>query len=322
MNNFLNTVQAVKTYATLAAEAKGDAALFMNRWRDVVEDHGITVTEDVNEADLMPVQILDGINDAIRKNTVFAQFHPHFGMDSGRLLIEPADNVNLQSGHKRNATKLIQQVQVTSRNLVPAAIYKLQRLDHMTFLKGGALVEWVLSEMPRRVVNLISIAIIKGGITLEDGTPFDAIYPIIGDSLAKKTTLGASYTAADLQEALLNDVAELDADNPTIFMSPAAWAKLALAGDAWSVGMLSGALNLGGNIVKTTLLDAQHPYLVVDTYSYYLGFQGDGIETLSDFAITSNSEYVESRAYVAGSLLRPNVATYAEVGASASNSDH
>ena len=162
----------------------------------------------------------------------------------------------------------------------------------------------------------ISQAILVGGVKNEDGTDFNAIRPIIGDELAIKTELAADYDGQALKERLIEDIASLDADNPTVFISPAAWAKLALTGDAWSVAMFTGNLDLGGKLVRTTRLPETNPIVIVDTASYLIGFSGSGIETLSDFVINTNSQVIESRAYVAGSLKAPNKAIYVEVQAS------
>ena len=314
MSDFLDTNTAVQKYAELAVQAKGDKRRMMNQWKDILSDHGVTITEDINEDDILPKKIIGSIQDAIRSNSVFSQFHPVYNIEPGKLVMEKQENTTGALGHKTNAAKTLQQTELVSRNIFPKAIYKLQRLDHMTFLKGGALVQWVLSELPRYVVNRVAQAILVGGVKNEDGTKFDAVYPIIGDELAVETQLKAAYTGDDLKTALLTDVASVDSDNVTVFLSPKAWAELALAGDAWSVGMLTGnGLNLGGKLVKTFFLDDTHPYVVVDTNSYLIGFAGSGVETLSDFAITTNSEYIESRAYVAGSLMKAGIARYATV---------
>lgn len=316
MSDFLDTNTAVQKYAELAVQAKGDKRRMMNQWKDVLSDHGVTITEDINEDDILPKKIIGSIQDAIRSNSVFSQFHPVYNIEPGELVMEKQENTTGALGHKTNAAKTLQQTELVSRNIFPKAIYKLQRLDHMTFLKGGALVQWVLSELPRYVVNRVAQAILVGGVKNEDGTKFDAVYPIIGDELAVETQLKKTYTGDDLKTALLTDVASVDSDNVTVFLSPKAWAELALAGDAWSVGMLTGnGLNLGGKLVKTFFLDDTHPYVVVDTNSYLIGFAGSGVETLSDFAITTNSEYIESRAYVAGSLMKAGIARYATVAA-------
>ena len=314
MSDFLDTNTAVQKYAELALQAKGDKSRMMNQWKDVLSDHGVTITEDINEDDILPKRIIGAIQDAIRSNSVFSQFHPVYNIQPGELVMEKTENADGAWGHKANAEKKLQQTALVSRNIFPKAIYKLQRLDHMTYLKGGALVQWVLGELPRYVVNRVSQAILVGGVVNEDGTKFDAIYPIVGDELAKETQLKANWTGEDLKTALLTDVASIDSDNVTVFLSPKAWTALALAGDAWSVGMLTGnGLNLGGKLVKTFFLDDSHPYVMLDTNSYLVGFAGSGVETLSDFAITTNSEYIESRAYTAGSLMRAGIARYATV---------
>lgn len=316
MSNFLDSQSAVEQYAKLALQAKGDKRRMMNQWMDIVSDHGIEITEDINEDDILPKKIIGSIEDAIKSNSVFSQFHPTYNIEPGELVMEKTENADGAWGHKTNATKKIQETNLVSRDIFPKAIYKLQRLDHMTFLKGGALVQWVMSELPRYVLNRVSQGILTGGVVNEDGTPFKAITPIVGDELAVETKLSTSWTADDLKHALLTDIASIDSDNVTVFVSPKAWAELALAGDAWSVGMLTGnGLNLGGKIVKTFFLDDKHPYVIVDTNSYLVGFSGSGVETLSDFAITSNSEYIESRAYVAGSLMRAGIARYATTDA-------
>lgn len=315
--NYLNSNQAVEEYAKLAFKAKGDVKKFQNDWRDILDDHGVTVTEDLNEDDILPKKIIGSIQDAIKQNNVFSQFHPVFNVEPGELVFDNADHSGETYGHKTNADKKLQQATLQSRNIFPKAIYKLQRLDHMTFLKGGALVKWVLSELPRYVLNRVTQAILVGGVKNEDGTDFNAIYPIIGDTLATKSSIASNASADTLKKQLIKDVASLDVDNPTVFLSPSAWADLATQGDAWSVAMLTtnSGLNIGGKLVKTHFLDDSHPYVIVDTNSYLVGFSGRGIETLSDFLITSNSEYIESRAYVAGSLMAPGKAIYAETGA-------
>lgn len=315
---FLNTSKAVELYAKLAIETKGNVETFSRKWKETVEKYSDVVTQDVNEDDILPKKIIGSIEDTLRSDKVFSQFSPVFNIEPGSLIIDPEENADGAWGHKLNAEKKLQTLALQSRDIFPKAIYKLQRLDHMTYLKGGALVAYVLEELPKYVLQRISQAILVGGVKNEDGTDFTAIRPIIGDELAIETQLPADYDGQALKERLIEDIASLDADNPTVFISPAAWAKLALTGDAWSVAMFTGNLDLGGKLVRTTRLPESNPIVIVDTASYLIGFSGSGIETLSDFVINTNSQMIESRAYVAGSLKAPNKAIYTTV-ASASN---
>lgn len=315
MTNYLDTNSAVEQYAKMAFNAKGDTTKFANDWKDNLEDHGVMVTEDLNEEDILPKKIIGSIQDTIKQDNVFAQFTPVFNIDAGSLVVDPSDHINEVYGHTRNADKKLQSVTLQSRDILPKAIYKLQRLDHMTYLKGGALVQWVLTELPKWVLRRLSQAILVGGVVNEDGSKFDAVKPIIGDAWAQKSSLASNASADTLKTQLLTDVATVDATNPVIFVNPKTWVKLATSGDAWSVAMLNGSLDLGGKLVKTNLLDDTHPYVIVDPSQYLIGFSGSGIETLTAFQITQNSQYIESRAYVAGTLMRPGVAIYAETGA-------
>lgn len=315
MSNFLESKTAVGLYAKLAFEAKGNAGLFNQSWHDVLEQNGVTITQDVNEDDIIPKKIIGAIETAVLQDVVFSQFHPIYNAEAGSIVIEATENADGAWGHKLNAQKKMQQSVLETRDLFPKAIYKLQRLDHMTFLKGGALVEWVLAELPKYVLQRISQAILVGGVKNEDGTDFNAIKPIIGDSLTKVAELPEDFTGAQFKESLITELAHVEADTPTIFISPNAWAKLALSGDAWSVAMFTGNLDLGGKMIKTSRLPEDAPFLIVDTNAYLLLFSGSGIETLSDFQIMTNSQVIESRAYVAGTLRAPNRATVAKVTA-------
>lgn len=311
---FLSTSKAVELYAKLAIETQGNVQEFGRKWKDIVSERSEqAITQDVNEDDILPKKIIGAIEDTLRTDRVFSQFSPVFNIEPGSLIIDPNENADGAWGHTINAEKKVQTLALQSRDIFPKAIYKLQRLDHMTYLKGGALVSYVLEELPKYVLQRISQAILVGGVKNEDGTSFTAIRPIIGDTLAIKTELANGYDGQALKERLIEDIASLDADNPTVFISPAAWAKLALTGDAWSVAMFTGNLDLGGKLVRTTRLPEKNPIVIVDTDSYLIGFSGSGIETLSSFVINTNSQVIESRAYVAGSLKAPNKAIYAEV---------
>ena len=195
---FLETSKAVELYAKLAVETKGNTQAFKRKWKETVEDFG-GITQDVNEDDILPKKIIGSIEDTLRSDKVFSQFSPVFNIEPGSLVIDPEENADGAWGHKLNAEKKVQTLALQSRDIFPKAIYKLQRLDHMTYLKGGALVAYVLEELPKYVLQRISQAILVGGVKNEDGTAFNAIRPIIGDELAIKTELAADYDGQALK---------------------------------------------------------------------------------------------------------------------------
>lgn len=319
--SYLESNKAVEDFATLAFKAKGSGKKFKDAWLENLDYKGV-ITQDVNEDDIVPLKIIGSIETAVKDDKVFNKFKPVFNIDAGSLVIEKTENDVGALGHTSLANKTVQHTVLEERAILPKAIYKLQQLDHMTFLKGGALVQWVLAELPKYVLQRISQAILRGGVKNEDGSDYKAIFPINGDELAYSSQLPNAYDGAALKEQLIQDIAKVDSASPVVFISPEAWAKLALSGDAWSVAMFTGNLDLGGELVRTPILSAsgtlaEIPYIVVDTSSYLIGFSGSGIETLSDFEIRTNSEIIESRAYVAGSLMAPNRAVYTSVAAAA-----
>lgn len=320
LKTYLQSNKAVEDYARLAFNQGENGSTFQKQWVDKLDNAGV-ITQDVNEADLVPLKIINAIQTAVEEDEVFKWFKPVFNIEAGSVVIEPKNAVGAL-GHKRLADKTIQQTTMQIRNLVPAAIYKLQRLDHMTFLKGGALVDWLMRELPAYVIERLAQAILVGGVVNEDGTPFSAVYPIKGDALTVAgATLPANYTGDQLREALIADMGKVKGSSRVIFLSNAANAKLASGGGSVAAAVLLGQVTFGAKgFQPTDLLDAhdsvaETPYIIVDTNSYMIGFQGSGVETLGQFVIQQNAQYVESRAYVAGSLLQANRALASSVAA-------
>lgn len=315
MPNYLDTNSAKRDYAKLALKFGGNTDKFNAAWKQNLEDHA--VEQAVNENDVLPTKIIAAIETAIDTDPVFSKFNATFGVEAGSVWIETENTVGAL-GHKKLVEKTEQETKLTQRVLIPEAIYELQRLDHMTYLKGGALVQWVLAELPKYVIRRMAQAILVGGVKNEDGSAFTAIKPIVGDSLAQTHKLSATRTGNDLAQAILGDVGKVRGTNRVVFIANDAYPELVDAGDAFAVAFLTGQISLGaeGGIVQTDLLDAAtNPYVIVDIDSYLLGFAGQGVETLADFQITHNAQVIESRAYVMGSLLRAKSAMVATVAA-------
>lgn len=315
MTNYLDTKKAVQDYANLASKYGANVQNFQAAWKQTLEDNA--VEQAVNENDVLPTKIIGSIETAIDSDPVFSKMKLTFNVEAGSVWIEPENEVGAL-GHKKLAEKTEQNTTLEQRVLVPEAIYKLQRLDHMTFLKGGALVMWVLAELPKYVIRRIAQAIIVGGVKNEDGSAFTAVKPIVGDTLAQTHELSKTRTGNDLAQAILEDINKVRGTNRVVFIANDAYPELIAGGDAFAVAFLTGQINLGAEagIVTTDILDAAtNPYVIVDLDSYLVGFAGSGVETLSDFQITHNAQVIESRAYVMGSLLRAKAAMVATVAA-------
>lgn len=304
--DYLKSEQAVKDYAQTLQSAKFNKDLFKSMWEENLQTHNAldVTTQDVNENDILPEKILANIQSNVNDSVVLSHFNPVFNIEAGTVVIDNSTDTAL--GHKKLATKKLQNGILAKRTITPEAIYKLQRLDHMTFLKGGALVAWLLDELPKHVVRRLEQALLVGGVTNEDGSSFDAIMPVVGDSLQTKVS------ATDIFSGIIDGIAAVNGDSADkfVFINPNDYASLLKSKDNLSLALLMGTVNLGATLVPTDLIPAgasgKSEFVVVNTSNYLLGFSGTGIETLSDFEIKENAQYVESRVYCAGTIMSAN----------------
>ena len=88
MSNFLESKTAVGLYAKLAFEAKGNAGLFNQSWHEILEENGVTITQDVNEDDIIPKKIIGAIETAVLQDVVFAQFNLYTMLRRALLLLK------------------------------------------------------------------------------------------------------------------------------------------------------------------------------------------------------------------------------------------
>lgn len=314
MDQYITSQQAVKDYVELGAKYSGtgnSVTAFKNAWKQNLEDQG--VIQSVNEDAILPTKIVSDIQVAIDASPEFAALKLTFNVEAGTVWIDN-ENETGALGHKRLAEKKVQVQALDPRNMVPAAIYKLQELDHMTYLKGGALVKYVMDELPRYVMKRVAQAVLVGGVVDESGAAFTAIKAIKGDSLALTTTIAAAATPKDIAKSILTDKTRVKGSDKVLFIAPGVIADIQTSGDAILAAAVMGSTpNFGfSTVVESDILaDAGVSYIVLDRDAYLLGLTGSGIETLSDFVINHNSQMIESRLYAWGTLRKVNGAVVA-----------
>lgn len=318
MKNYLDSKTAVKDYTELLSvykSAKNDD--FIDAWHEKLQDHGVE-TLDVNEDDLAPYKLVSEIEANVKLDKVFSQFTPVTNVDSGVIPIDKSTDTAW--GHIKLATKKVQEGILDKRPFNPEAIYKLQKIDHMTFLKGGNIVRWIMDELPKHVVKQLSRAILVGGVKNEDNSAFTAVQPIIGDELTGTVDL-ADDSVNTIIASIYQTLAEMDATKPVVFIKPSVLGKIVTQSLVAGGRLNDFADQIPATIVPTTIMEDapdNTPFVVVDTDAYLLGFAGSGLETLSDFEINTNSEYIESRVYVAGSLRKQGGAVVGKLSATSS----
>ena len=178
---YLNTKKSVGDYLKIMAESSYNNEEFLVNWKTYLKSIKQAVT---NEDKIVPTKIVTAIKSAIDEDIVLQQFHPVYGISAGQIIIDISTDT--AQGHSRLADKTEQKGDLYSRTLIPEAIYKMQSVDHMTYLSGGAYIDWVLTELPKNVVSQLVKQILVGGVKNEDGTDFTGIIPISEDSITIK----------------------------------------------------------------------------------------------------------------------------------------
>lgn len=265
---------------------------------EILDPDGTKLVTQTAPDDLPVKKIAADVVTILEGNEVLSHFSFILNVDAGEIVIDGGEDV--ASGHSANADKNITVAAPTTRDFFPKAIYQVQKLDHMTFLKGGVVVKFAIDRGTSKVFKALAQAILVGGIKNEDGTAYTAVHPIVGDTLA--TAVEVEDDPLKIAAAIVQAVADAKGDAPVVFLASDVYKKLYTA--ALDNVALLQVLTSDDHfkIVPTKVLNGKAAFVVVDPSLYTLGFAGKGIESLTDFAIQSNSQILESRVYTAGTL--------------------
>lgn len=262
----------------------------------IAEDNGI-VTQQAPD-DLPTSKLAADIITTMENQPVVNEFNPSLNVEPGEIGIDTTDDK--ANGHKANADKTITPEAVETRLFFPKALYKLTRLDHKTYLTQQTIVKYAVNRASAKVADGLAQAILVGGLKNEDGTDYDAIRPIVGDTLA--TAVEVEDDPVQIAAAMTRDFIDAPGENKVIFMASDVYKQLTAAA-LTNIALLQVLSDTSiYKIVPTKVLNGHAAYVVLDTANYELGFAGRGIETITDFVITQNSQYLEARLYAAGTL--------------------
>lgn len=264
--------------------------------KTIAEDNAIK-TQAVPD-DLATSKLAADIITTMENQSVVNEFNPSLNVEPGEIGIDTTEDE--ANGHKANADKTIVQEAVETRLFFPKALYKLTRLDHKTYLTQQTIVKYAVNRASAKVADGLAQAILVGGLKNEDGTDYDAIRPIVGDTLA--TAVEVEDDPVQIAAAMTRDFIDAPGENKVIFMASDVYKQLTAAA-LTNIALLQVLSDTSiYKIVPTKVLNGKAAYVVLDTANYELGFAGRGIETITDFVITRNSQYLEARLYAAGTL--------------------
>lgn len=193
--DYLKSERAVAAWGEALLMSKGDAHAWRDNFRKIAKRDGVDFGEDVSIAPFALVKEIE--KQLADEDSIFAHV-TKTGLAYAMVAIPTKEDGAV--GHKNGQKKTEENIKGVTRIFTPADIYKLMKLDHsMVKLNGGisssAIVKYVLSELPSKLIETIDQAILVGGIKNEDNTDFEALISILSDIQTENSIYGSIYTA-------------------------------------------------------------------------------------------------------------------------------
>lgn len=203
VKDYLNTKESMEAFARILEEnpaADHNDVGASQRVRAAWKKHLETKMGVTNPEILLPTPLIQEIEDAFKAGGEIWQRVSKTGMDSFNAAWDANTDSSAESGRAKGYNredeeeKAEQELTIANRILRPQMVYKyitLNREDVKEQRSTGALVRFVLSELPRRIIREIERAIILGDgraagsdYKIQEGNP-RGFYPVVADAVAK-----------------------------------------------------------------------------------------------------------------------------------------
>lgn len=161
--NYLDTPQALEDFAdVLVAQAGAGAAAVREAWMNKLEANGVQMA--VTGADkLFPAPVVEAVESAFKAGGPIWNLVDKTGLDAYNTAWDT--NTDGALGHQAGKDKKEATIAIENRVLEGQYIYKYLTLDKETIRKNkstGALLRYVLQELPKRIIASIERAIVIG----------------------------------------------------------------------------------------------------------------------------------------------------------------
>lgn len=281
----------------------------------------------------LPEPVVTSIEDAVKSGEIYSRMN-HTGLDVYKLMWDDADadvdtsraggfNPDYESGGDVDRTKEEQILDFESRVIRAQYIYKYLVLGKETVRENrstGALVRFVLNELPVRIIReLERAAIIGDGRAVGNKRKITSFVSVKADATAGNA-FASTYTrpaGVSLAEAVRRAAAQIDADGEVVLIAKKGFAVDAQferdnSGDLlFPIGTSAAAvLGVSTIIEPTWFTDATDPdndaYLVV--LSRYMTVGDNSIEAFTNFKLETNENEFLQEIYKGGALAAVNAA--------------
>lgn len=319
--DYLKSDKAMEDFANVLRENAGKSAQDVKAGlQKVAFENGLT------DADYfkLPEPVITSILDAVKTSGIYNAVNKT-GLDIWRVVYDDTDaNVDTSraGGHAKGDTKDEQVLDFDDRTLRPQMIYKYLVLDKETILENrstGALIRFVMNELPTRIIREIERAIVIGDgratnnkRKIHNGV-VKGFFPIKDDATAGNTFASTYFPAVgeSKYESLLKAKAMIDAEGEVAIISKKGYLtdllleQNANGGYIFAPGTdVARALGFGSSFEPTWLNDTTDPdndaYLVV--LSAYKTVGQTNIEAFTNFKLETNENEFLDETYQGGGL--------------------
>ncbi len=314
---YLDTKEAIVDFVeTMKSVATGDAAELREAWKAKLAAKGIQDDGGV----LLPSGIVREIKDTVEKSGTILKLVDQTGLtvfDTALNLIGTDVEDGRAKGHKGNgATKKEEKIKLEGRTLRAQYIYKYLTIPKEMIRENqdtGALVKYVMSELPKRVIAEVERDIVIGdGRAAGSDDKVTSLISIKSDIADSNSIYAKAYTpesGENLYESIINAGTELEAEGKVyVIMSKKKKASLKLTkiGDHYVFGVGSGTLAEDievEDILTPAFMKNEEDYpVILVVLSEYKTVGDNTTQGFTNFALKENKQEYLEEIYIGGGL--------------------
>lgn len=320
--DYLKTKGAMVDFANILKSMAGSEAKDVkSAWAEHLKKKGIS-----NPENLLPGTLVDKITDTLKEsgtiwNTIHKTGMTIFRADVNTIGIDSEGGRG--KGHKKGTDKDEQTITFVDRVIRGQYIYKYLTLNKEDIRENqdtGALVSYVLTELPKRVVAEIERAIVIGdGRVNSSDQKINSFVSIKADAADSSTPFATTYkpqAGEPLYKSIIKAAALIEADGDVyLVLNKSAKADLTLSenngGLVFPLGSdIKSALGVKDIFTPSWMKPSNDPdnqaYLYVG--DAYKGVGDNTPEAFTDFALKQNKQEYLEEVYAGGALTEANAA--------------
>lgn len=320
---YLKSPKAVEDFANVLAEHAGveDSKVIKAALKEVAIKNGLS--EDSADYFRLPDPIVTKIEDAVKTSGIFNALN-HTGLDVFRVDWDDADEdaeTSRAGGHKKGTDKSEQVLDFDKRVIRAQYIYKyltLHKEDVRENKSTGALISFVMNELPTRVIREIERAVVIGdGRASNSDRKINSFVAIKADTSANGgagNIFATTYTPKPGESryaTLVRAMDELEAEGPVYLVHKKGYLtdlKLETTVNGAFLfppgSNIANALELAGTFQPRWFKDSTDPdndaYLVV--FSAYKTVGDSSVEAFTNFLLKQNKHEYLQEIYKGGAL--------------------